>query len=110
MVEEKIGSDKKHRGCLAVNCINELMATGTPLGDDLLNIYKHRRIQINNLVERAIKQKELPADTDAKTTANLILTFISGFSVFSKSGVKEADLRKMFKTFLSQIGFEIKAK
>lgn len=98
-------ADKKRRGCLAINCINELIASNTELGETFAAMYDKRRMLIQKLIRQAIDQKELAADTDPELTANMIQTFITGFSIFSKNMASEKKLRAMSHGFLLKLGF-----
>lgn len=98
--------DKKRLGCLAINCIDEMMSSDTPLGNHLALMYDKQQALIERLMKQAIAQKELPQNTNPKITANLILVFISGLSTFSKKESDEEALRAMCHSFLSQIGFK----
>lgn len=99
--------DPKKRGCLSVNCMNELMG-----GDDALNLkvntlYQGYKTRLKALIEQAIRQEELPKDTDSETTANMIFTFMNGLSVFSKSDSSEIQMNNMAQTFLKNLGFNL---
>lgn len=98
-------ADKKRRGCLATNCISELIASNTELGETLAGIYDGRRRLIKRLIKQAIVQKELPDDTDPEATANMMQTFMSGLSIFSKNVVSEKKLQTMCHGFLEKVGF-----
>lgn len=99
-------SDKKHRGCLAINCLTELMGGSSDLSQTLRDMYENRRTLIVKLIKQAIKQKELPPDTEPDAVGSMILAYLSGFNTFSKNGASEAKLRRMCHTFLKQIGFK----
>ncbi len=98
-------ADQKRRGCLAINCISELIATNTELGNILAEMYDGRRKLMKKLIKQAIVQKELPVDTNPETTANMIQAFMSGFSIFSKNGMSEKKLQAMCHGFLENVGF-----
>lgn len=100
------GEDPKRRGCLAVNCVTELIADNTELSDSLGKMYMGRRDVIERLLAQAVAQGELPAGTDPEIQANMMLSFMSGFSVFSKSDVATEKLCRMCRNFLQQFGFK----
>ena len=102
--KERAG-DKKHRGCLIINCINELISNESSLGSALTGMYNDRKHTMEQLIEQAIKQKELPEDSDSKIMANLMITFLSGFNTSSKTGMSEKELRTLSHTFLNNFGF-----
>lgn len=98
-------SDPNRRGCMGVNCINELMGGQEKHQLKITGVYEDLKKQLKRLIAQAIQQKELPSDTDAESTAHIILTFMNGFGVFSKSKTSEKQLVKLADTFLAQIGF-----
>ncbi len=99
-------SEEKKRGCFTVNCFAELAGDDTVVGQELANLMEEKRAVIVRLINQAVRQKELPEDTDAETTANLVMAFLSGFSLFSKGGANEKTLFSMCTSFLQQIGFQ----
>ncbi len=101
-------TDKKHRGCLAINCFSELITGDSEIGRKLTSIIGSKHERICHLMQQAIKQKELPPDTNVATATNLMMAFMSGFSIFSKGGADEKTLRTMCHTFLKQLGFDLR--
>lgn len=99
-------SEEKKRGCFTVNCFAELAGDDTVVGQELASLMEEKRAVIVRLINQAVRQKELPKDTDAETTANLVMAFLSGFSLFSKGGASEKTLFSMCTSFLQQIGFQ----
>ncbi len=97
-------ADEKRRGCMAINCINELMVNNEALGNKLAEMYDERRKLINRLFEQAIEQREIPSSTNSETMANLMLSFMSGFSVFCRTGITEKELLDLCYLFLEKIG------
>lgn len=95
------------RGCMAVNCMNELLSQQTPLSQTLENMYEQRRLLLKSLVAMAKRQGELNKTVDEEVTANMILAFMGGFSVFSKKAISEEELLKMCRQFLENIGFTL---
>ncbi len=98
--------DPDKRGCMAVNCMNELMSGDTELSDYLSSVYEQYKQLFLVLIQQAIRLGELPPETQAGVTANMLLAYLNGFSVFSKSNTTEQELVAMGKIFLSQIGFK----
>jgi len=97
--------DKKNRGCMAINCISEMIASNTPLGDHLLGLLEYRKALIRTLMVRAVAQKELAKDVDVDFLSDLMVTFMCGFSTFSKTGASKAKMITLCYGFLRQIGF-----
>lgn len=105
-VSKARASGEKHRGCLIINCLNELISKECNLSQTLSEMYEQRRSLIEKLIQQAIEQNELPPETDPKTTANILFAFITGFSIFSKNGMDEKTLNEMCHKFLRQVGFK----
>lgn len=99
-------ADLKQRGCMIVNSLNELATSPSPIGDRILTMFNQRKNKVSELITQAVEQNELPADTNIAVQANLVMTFICGFSTFSKTGVTESHLRQVCEAFLNQIGFQ----
>ena len=97
--------DKSNRGCLAANTFSELAASDTRLGAVVVAAQARKNARMVRLVKQAIHQNELPADTDAETTAQIIMAFMIGLSAQSKTGASKSKLSKMSQTFLQRIGF-----
>jgi AcrR family transcriptional regulator len=100
-------SDSKKRGCMGVNCINELMSGETELNQHVNNMYEEYKDFLNILMKRAIHQGELPQNTDSEVASHLILTFMNGFSVMSKSAASKERLNDIALLFLQNIGFKV---
>lgn len=98
--------EEKKRGCFTVNCFAEMAGEDTEVGKGVASLMEEKRVIVVSLIEQAIRQKELPAGTDPVNIANMIMAFLSGFSLFSKGGADEATLFHMCSSFLEQIGFE----
>ncbi|MBO6551043.1 MAG: TetR/AcrR family transcriptional regulator [Rhizobiales bacterium] len=99
-------TEEKKRGCFTVNCFSELAGDDSQVGKELSVLMEEKRSVIAGLINQAVRQKELPKGTDAETTANMVMAFLSGFSLFSKGGADEATLYSMCTSFLKQIGFK----
>ncbi len=101
------GKDDKKRGCMGVNCMNELMNGDDELSQHVGKMYEKYKNFLNDLVKKAVRQGEIPQNTDTQVVANLILTFMNGFSVMSKSKSNEEQLNDMALLFLQNIGFKV---
>ncbi len=98
-------SDNSRRGCMGVNCLNELLAGNAELNSQISGFYEDHKKMLTRLIKQAVEQKELPAKTNPKETANMILIFMHGFSIFSKSKTSKNELYSIAKTFLENTGF-----
>lgn len=104
-VSTMLATDRKHRGCLAVNCMTEKFPEDSAPGIALAGMQDKKRRLFKMLIQQAIAQKELSENTDAQVMANMLQVFLNGLSIFSKNGVPVEDLQAMSKTFLKNIGF-----
>ena len=100
-------TDKQKRGCMGVNCFNELIGKDTHLSVPIGKIYEEYKKSLKSLIRQAIEQNELPCHTDAEITANMVLVFMNGFSIFTKSKTTKKTLDKMALDFLQKLGFKI---
>jgi AcrR family transcriptional regulator len=99
--------DDSRRGCFAINCLNEMLASETEVGEQLLELFNQRRLVLKGLIERAIEQNELSSETNAEISADLIMTYMCGFSTFSKSGASQKKLVSLSRSFLKGLGFTL---
>lgn len=106
LASEQRAADEKNRGCMAINTINELIASDTDIGRQLLEIFHQRRDLIQKLFDQAIEQDELTTTTETKALANVMITFMCGFSTFSKTGASEPELRALGDNIMRQVGFK----
>tara|TARA_R110002126_G_scaffold291807_1_gene459596 strand:+ start:15194 stop:15883 length:690 start_codon:yes stop_codon:yes gene_type:complete len=99
--------DAGNRGCLIVNAIGELAAEDSSIRAFLL---KHKQAGEQNmslLIQSAVKQNELPSDTDVKAFVNTITCFMHGMNMHAKTGASLQDMRAMCHIFCIKIGFSI---
>lgn len=68
-------------------------------------MYNEVKLLFLRFVKQAIAQDELNKDTDPEATANMIMAFMNGFSIASKLGLSEEQLKAMAHNFLTQIVF-----
>lgn len=99
-------SDTKKRGCLGVNCFSELMSPEDKFSQEVTELYESFKTNLANMVQQAIDQGELPDTTNASDIANLILIFLNGYSVFSKSKTSIEEMHALAYNFLGQLGFK----
>ena len=99
-------ADDKSRGCMVVKCLAEFSIQDSEIGKKLSDMMEFRRNSLRNLLRQAMRQGEISADTDVETSANLMITFMAGFSTFCRTGASEEQLRDVCYAFLGQLGFE----
>ena len=97
--------DKQHRGCLVANTFSEIFTSDTELGQTLRTKNELQQKNMTHIIVNAIKQNELPVDTNAEIIANIIISFMIGLNMHSKKGGSKKELQKMSVVFLEKIGF-----
>ncbi len=100
-------SDTHRYGCLAVNCINELLGSDSHLHHTILSKVHTKQEQLEHILTQAILLKELPQNTNITVKANSLLSFIFGLSTFSKTGASEEDMWLLCQDFLTSLGFTL---
>lgn len=101
----QLAQDEKSRGCMTINCLNELVAGKTGMANRLLEQFTAKKQRLHALFQQAIRQGELPSSADAQMLASLMLTFLAGLSTFSKTTSDEVELRQICEGFLEKMGF-----
>lgn len=97
--------DKENKGCLVVNIFSEMAGDSTELGQVLIKKNKKKIEYMILLMNRAIQQKELPADADPDVIAKTILFFLNGLNLHAKTGATFNELQLVAHFFLKNIGF-----
>lgn len=78
------GDDPERRGCLAANCIAELLPVETAAGEAVDAMSRAFLARLRRLVDDAVASGELAADTDSEGTALAIHGMIMGINLQSK--------------------------
>lgn len=102
--KQRAGDDTP-KGCLAANCINELGAIETKLGQKVQGDFKRKKATIRQMLDRAKARGEIPPGSDCAGLADLMMTFMVGLSTFSKTRPTETEMRRLCELFLNQMGF-----
>ena len=97
-------NDPENRGCMAVNCISELVGTHPELGDLLSDGVKSNVTRIEELLQIAVDKGELSRSTDIRETALALQNLIIGVSVMSKVFTSEAELWSSVRPALIGMG------
>lgn len=82
----------KPMGCLINNTAVELGTHDTLLAEKIRDTWQQFETIFANLLQRAIDEKEISADTDAKQLASLLNVGLQGLMVKTKAGIPEQEL------------------
>jgi TetR/AcrR family transcriptional repressor of nem operon len=95
--------DPDGRGCLVVNCLAELAGTHESLGPVLADAVVRGANRFQELLEIAVRNGELAAETDTRAKALALQNLMVGINVFSKAVRSEEDLWVTVKTTLEAL-------
>lgn len=96
--------DPDKKGCLAINCLTELVGTNTDLGPLLTNAVMNSAARFEELLNIAVKNGELPSGIDTHAKALALQNLLAGVNVFAKALNDEAELWLTVKTTLEGLG------
>lgn len=97
-------ADPDARGCMAVNCVAELVGVDDQLGPLLEDIIHHSLDRFEALLQRATANGELAADADPREKALALQTLLIGINLLSKVVRSEAELWAAAKQTLEGLG------
>lgn len=97
-------SDPERRGCLAVNCANELAGHHEELEALLIFAVQSSASRFEELLGIAVDRHELPQDSDIHGKALALQNLMVGLSVFAKFLHDEGELWLMVRTTLEGLG------
>ena len=97
-------ADPEKRGCLAINSVAELVGTHGELGPVLANAVMASAARFEELLNMAVENGELPAETDTHAKALALQNLLAGVNVFAKALGDEDELWLMAKTTLEGLG------
>jgi len=85
-------SDPDHKGCMAVNCVTELVGVNQALGPMIADAVRHSIANFEALLNDGIQKNELPEKTDTHNLALAIQNLLMGLNVMSKVVTNEQAL------------------
>jgi TetR/AcrR family transcriptional repressor of nem operon len=92
--------DQGKHGCLIVNTISEVIGSDDMVANDMENLMISSIELFENLLKRAVSNKELPSDYKVNITAKALVTFNMGLSNLSKVLRDEQQLWEVCEDFL----------
>ena len=96
--------DPDKRGCMAVNCVSELVGHHEDLGPMLGTAVKNSAARFEELLNIAVERRELPQDIDTHGKALALQNLLVGLNVFAKVLNEEGELWLMVRTTLEGLG------
>jgi TetR/AcrR family transcriptional repressor of nem operon len=96
--------DVEARGCLVCNSVAELVGVDREAGALLEQVLSDRIALLKGLLRQAVRQKELPGDTDTSTVANSLIAFLMGLNLLSKVERDERRLWAACRVHLAGMG------
>lgn len=97
-------ADVQGRGCLAVNSVAELCGVHDELGKLMEDALFGHRARIEELLGWAVRQGEIPQDSDVHALALSVQNLLIGINVLSKVVRSERELWLTAKTTLEGLG------
>jgi TetR/AcrR family transcriptional repressor of nem operon len=96
--------DPERKGCLAINSLAELVGTNQELGPLLVHALLTSAARLEELLNIAVENGELPPGTDTHAKALALQNLMIGLNVFAKALGDEDELWLMAKTTLDGLG------
>ena len=102
-------ADAEARGCMAINCVTELVGVNDPLSELLGNAVKSGIKRFEKLLRQAIRQGELADGGKVKQRALALQNLIIGLNTLSKVVRDESELWSVAEHTLVGLGFDVKS-
>jgi TetR/AcrR family transcriptional repressor of nem operon len=97
-------ADKDGKGCLAVNCVAELVGVDETLGPKLVTVFQNSLARLESLLRRAVEQGELEDTGDMHEKALALKNLLVGINLMSKIVRSEEDLWTIAEQTLKGLG------
>jgi TetR/AcrR family transcriptional regulator, transcriptional repressor for nem operon len=91
------------RGCLSVNTATEIGVGDEEVADILRRGAQQSRTDLTAAIAAAKAQGELPADLDAQSAAEFVLTVMRGLRVSAKGGASVSETRNVARMALAAL-------
>ena len=98
--------DPEGRGCLAINSLTELGTTHDELGSLIANAVLRSAARLEELLEIAVQNGELPSATDVHAKALALQNLLVGLNAFAVALRDEGELWLTAKTTLQGLGLD----
>lgn len=87
-------------GCMVILAATNISAEGQEVNNALKALRKEGRDIIYARFKKALKDKQLPQNTDIESLATTINTFIEGMSLLARDGASRKELEKISKVVM----------
>lgn len=96
--------DKEAKGCLAVNCLAELVGVDQALGPALAKAFEKSLARLESLLRRAAQRGEIEDNGDLREKALALKNLLVGINLMSKVVRSERELWAIAKQTLEGLG------
>lgn len=96
--------DQKLRGCLIINTIAEVGGASHPVGRAMAGLVLGLASRIQELLDIAKAQGDIPQDVDTRAMALTLQTMIVGLNIMCRITPDEHDLQLVARTTLESLG------
>jgi AcrR family transcriptional regulator len=90
-----LGNPKQPQGCLLVQSALTCGEEADCIRRELIARRNQIRVALRDRFQKAIDEKDLPADSNADDLARFVATFMNGLAVQAASGAKKAELLRV---------------
>lgn len=103
-VLDDVAGSSEPRGCLVMNAASEFAQSKPDIAQDVAQSVARFRGALQAAVERAQSEGDIPAERDARTLANFLVSSMSGLKVQAKAGADAATLKGVIEVVLTALG------
>jgi TetR/AcrR family transcriptional repressor of nem operon len=97
-------ADEEARGCLAVNCLAELVGVDETLGPALVTAFQQSLSRLESLLRRAVARGEIAESGDLHEKALALKNLLVGINLMSKIVRSESELWAIAQQTLTGLG------
>ena len=97
------GSDEIRRGCLLMNTATELANKDREVAARVSGAFDGLRHLLKTVIVAAQEEGDIPAEKDADSLANYLLTCLGGIKTVAKGGMGATDVENVVKVMLSAL-------
>ncbi|MES9971668.1 MAG: TetR/AcrR family transcriptional regulator [Candidatus Thiodiazotropha sp.] len=97
-------ADPDAKGCLAVNCIAELVGIDDSLGPDIEALIEQSILRFEKLLQQAVRNGEIEQEPDLREKALALQNLLIGINLIAKVVRSEEDLWAIARQTLSGLG------
>lgn len=102
-VLDDVAGSSEPRGCLVMNTASEFAQSEPEIARDVAKSVERFRGALQAAVERAQREGGIPAERDARTLANYLVSSMSGLKVQAKAGADAQTLKGIIEVALKAL-------